>query len=826
MCGSTGKTKCRTVLLTANTDKILRRVHSSHSVLQDGLAEGQAPLENDALFSVSHMADLLESGTDSQRTVILFELQQLLDHCLDDTINVLIPVLCRNVHTWTYELQISSTEALLDVLQQAVKPDTCKLICDAAFRVVGQSHSEDIFEAWGEILVIGLPHVKWSNENELNEIVFILDSFACDDDDVSRKLAARVYGSFASCLTASQVEGKILNRALELANDPDLEVRGMVAESLAFIGAVVTIEVAEKRVWPKILSLLKDPDARVHAATLRTLANILEAHRENHHDSILYRDLLAPVFARECEFVRKAATADQRTVNDDVYLLLEIISEVFGQLLYAIHPYFGDEAARKDAYKAYLAMATCNGPIVRRYCAFNIPGVSKSIADKFAIEMSSIVEFLSRDTDSETRWNLAAGIHETAALLANNESIDNLFKSVIALLQDENPLVRMNTLEHFYPLLQSLTRESETCYIRRLAPVFQNLTLLSEGNWRTQELLAKQLEQACVLVPPDTLRANVLPLLYQMSEESTSLVRKAAMPAIAKAIWSIPSPQERDDVMQHFRLNWADGGVFWMRMAFIDCAHAASRYYSSQLFRRTFASGVLRMADDPVPNVRLRLASILHVVAYLCKELEELEHAVSVLSTDNDIDVQRAMIGYEERVRVLDKGEETVTEDFARQQAEGDLFDKMLTQKAKEVVRKKHAPKPKFRPSTLLPGKVPKSLNLESGGSSPTSVAESVISPKASRFSTPRRSLVVGGSVSPKSARTESSNRRASWAALGSQVLQSTEQHDLPSPRGSMQKMKTALTGQSSEDDDRGSDGPSSFKSMKKLLALGKKSKK
>lgn len=782
---------------------------------KDGLAEGQAPLQNDALFSVSRMADLLASGTDSQRTVILFTLQQLLDHCLEDTVNVLIPVLCKNVHTWTYELQISSTEALLDVLQQNVSPESCKMICDAAFRVVGQSHSEDIFEAWGEILVVSLPSVKWTNEAELNEVVFILESFAGDEDDVSRKLAARVYGSFASCLQTEQVESKILRRALDLANDEDLEVRGMVAESLAFIGAKISIHTVETMVWPKILSLLKDPDARVHAATMRTLANILDSHKDKNHDSPLYRELLAPVFARECEFVRKAATADQRTVNDDVYLLLEIISEVFGQLLYAIHPYFADDTARKEAYKAYLAMATCNGPIVRRYCAFNIPGVSKSIAAHFSTEMSSVVEFLSRDTDSETRWNLAAGIHETAAFLAGESSRDNLFKSVITLLQDENPLVRMNTLEHFHPLMKSLTKDSEESSIQLLRNVFQNLTLLSEGNWRTQELLAKQLEKACVLVPADALRSNVLPLLYQMAEESTYLVRKASMPAIAKAIWCIPSPQERDEAMQNFKISWADGGVFWMRMAFVDCACAASEYYSGQLFRRTFSSSTLRMADDPVPNVRLRLASILHNVSYLCKDLEELGHAVSVLNADNDIDVHQAMVGYAERAEAKDRGAETAEEDFARQQAEGALFDKFVEQKAKEELKKPvaKAAKSKFRASTLMHGKHPKGIDLEA--SSPTSVMEGPQSPSKSKSPKGRLSSSVVKA-------TKDDGKRASWASLGPAAGESTD-----SPSKSKGKGRHSHTFESADEDSvGGSDGPSSFKSMKKLLALGKKSKK
>lgn len=779
-------------------------------------------MENDALFSVSRMAELLDSGTDSQRTVILFELQQLLDHCLDDTINVLIPVLCKNVHKWAYELQISSTEALLDVLNQEIQPASSKLICEAAFRVIRQSRSEDLFEAWGEILVVGLPNVKWDNQEELREISETLDSFASDEDDVSRKLAARVYGSFAACLKPDEVETLILPRSLELASDPDLEVRGMVAESLAFIGAVVHIETTEKRVWPKICSLLMDPDARIHAATLRTLAHILEAHREKNSHSVLYSELLGPVFARECEFVRKAATADQRTVNDEIYLLLEIISEVFGQLIFAMHPFFPDDSARKDAYKAFLAMATCNGPIVRRYCAYNIPGVSKSIASRFSTEMSSIVEFLSRDTDSETRWNLAAGIHETAAVLANKSSIDNFFKSVIALLQDENPLVRMNTLEHFFPLLQSLTKESELGSMRRLAPVFENLTLLSEGNWRTQELLAKQLEQACILVPPDTLRANVLPLLYQMSEESTYLVRKAAMPAIAKALWCIPTPQERYEATQNFRVNWAEGGVFWMRMAFVDCAFAASKYYSGQLFRRTFSASLLRMAEDPVPNVRLRLASTIHHLEFSCRDMKEFAAAVEALKTDNDVDVSEAMVGYDDRAAELDKGNETRVEDFARQQAEGDMFNKLLAQKAKESqekAKKEEAAQKekslKFRGPSMIMGMGSKKDQSGDSGS-PTSVAPSP------RSSTSRRSNPIGPKQT-KQEQPQNSRRASSWSGIGQVSKDEIEEPTASSPR---KLAKKKLSSADEEDD-----GPPSGKkiakaAMKGVLLMGKKSKK
>jgi hypothetical protein len=784
-------------------------------------------LENDALFSVAKMTEMLETGSDSQRTVILFELQQLLEHCLEETVNILIPAFCRNVHTWSYELQLSASEALLDVLQQGIDPRASKMICDAAFRVICQSHAEDMFEGWGEILVVVLPSVKWTDREQLRDVVVTLETFARDSDDVSRKLASRVLGSLAVCLTVEEVEEHILDLALTLADDIDLEVRGMIAESLAFIGAVVSVEVAEKSVWPKVLSLLKDPDARIHAATLRSLAHILEAHRERNHDSILYRELLAPVFARECAFVRRAATEDQRHVDDDTYLLLEIISEVFGQLVYAIHPFFADDAARKDAYKAFLAMATCNGPIVRRYCAFNIPGVAKSISCTFSAEVSSIVEFMSRDTDSETRWNLAAGIHETAAILTGRASIDNLFKSVSALLQDENPLVRMNTLEHFFPLLESLTQETEVGSMRRLAPVFQNLTLLSEGNWRTQELLAKQLEKACVLVPHDTLRGNVLPLLYQMSEESTYLVRKAAMPAIARALWCIPSPQARNDAVRNFRMNWAEGGVFWMRIAFLDCANAAVEFYSDGLFRQSFSCGVLRLALDPVPNVRLRLANMIHTIAPACMDTADFRDAVSALREDNDMDVKQAMEDIDERINTTIGDISLAKSNAEREKSESDLLEKMLqydqaqAEMADAKKQRIHHHAKKFRPSALIV-RSPKGKNISeqdgisilsstAQGTSPTAVFD--LNGATLKEKSVRRSMSIIA-TSPKS-KVDAFSRRASWASLGPR---------LDSVEATKQKASSVLMypprNVSAEEDD----SPRSF--GMKFLSLGKKSSK
>jgi hypothetical protein len=727
-------------------------------------------------------------------------------------------------------MKISAAEALIEVIQKKVDPSVCKMICDAAFRVVWQTRAENMFEAWGEILVVVLPNVRWNDHAELRQALKLLESFAGDSEDISRKLASRVFGSLSACLTQQEVEEFVLPKAIELTADRNLEVRGMIAESMAFIGARTAISTVEIVIWPKLLSLLKDPEARIHAATLRTIAHILDAHRAKSSGSMLYSELIAPVFARECDFARKAATQDQRTVDEESYLLLEIVSEVFGQFIFSLYPHFADEGARKEAYKAFLAMATCNGPIVRRYCAFNIPGVSKSLVAKYGGEMASIVEFLSRDTDSETRWNLAAGMHETASILATRTTIDNLFKSVSTLLQDENPLVRMNTLEHFYPLLQSLTRESESGSMRKLAPVFQNLTLLSEGNWRTQELLAKQLEKAASLVLADTLRSNVLPLLYQMSEESTYLVRKATMPAIAKALWCIPVPQEREETVREFRAHWAEGGVFWMRLAFIDCARAATECYSSALFKNLFSASTLRMAEDPVANVRLRLGTVIDEFAPACWDLPQFQHAITVLKEDNDNDVIQVMKDADSRIDTkMSRREVLRLEDSDRERAELDLVERY--QRNKSDLKKRQLGIGIFRPSAMLtkgPTRRLTGLDLDAPSSpsstttagSPTSIADSNQTKYKDGFSPSKKMPSAMSPASPRNQKSEITLSKKTSSPSG-RDLNVLDIADSPNSVSSPRKKVATMVSDPSDDDD---DVPRSF--GKRLLSLGKKPKR
>lgn len=705
-------------------------------------------------MNIGTIASTLSSGIENEITLILFEMRQVFQFCREYAERALIPIICEKATEWGSSLQLSAGEALVSVSVANVPPHLAKTISNTASDIIRSTNDSSVREVWGHILVTTLPHVTW-NADELSLFIDELE----DGWASYKNLHARVLGSLAISSHDENLKTRIMRKAIQICKDKDLEVRGMIAESLATIGAALKVSVVEKELWPCLLKLLKDRNARIHAATLRTLAHISLAHKEKTPDAKLFYNHLPPVLLDECVRIRRSASQDQRTVDDNLYLLLEIDSEVFGKLLYCCYEYLADDATRKEVLKAFAEMATCNGPIIRQNCAFNMPGVANCLAKGGRFLLSSIVEFLSRDSEPETRWRLAAGLHETIKYLAGKDTIGNLFSTVLRLLQDSNALVRMNTLRHLEKLLAQLARYSGYNSVRKLSPIFEKLHMLSEGNWRTQELLAKQLRLATPLVPPPAIRSNVLPLLYSISEDSSNLVRKATMATIATCMRYLPDTTEREQVMQDFRTTWAHGPVYWMRIAFIDSAKAAHEMYSKCLFRDTYGSEVLRLSQDTVSNVRLRVALLLPDIAPACFQMEEFHNALERLRDDIDKDVVEVMASIDQKIdAAIKKSVEQFEDDMKREEEERELYTANLNAR-RDAQRKSGNIK---RAKTILFGKSNRSSNpisTPTGKSGPKNPASSeptskTVSYRAEHLYPSSRSRVSAGDASTNVAKT------------------------------------------------------------------------
>lgn len=109
------------------------------------------------------MVNLLCAGTDTQRSVILSGLGPAYEHCREDTLVTLVPLMCKLVDGWGPELKSLTAYALIPAAGGEgfeVPADIASQVTDTAIRVVEAENRDCILQAWGDVLAEFLPRVR------------------------------------------------------------------------------------------------------------------------------------------------------------------------------------------------------------------------------------------------------------------------------------------------------------------------------------------------------------------------------------------------------------------------------------------------------------------------------------------------------------------------------------------------------------------------------------------------------------------------------------------------------------------------------------------
>ncbi|KAA8499792.1 Serine/threonine-protein phosphatase 4 regulatory subunit 4 [Porphyridium purpureum] len=598
-------------------------------------------LSDDILTSVPNATQVLEDGPDLHRIAVLYQFPQFLEHCPGETLNTMVPRICKFAPSWPENALFAGAEALFFLVDVKLPLELANDIVSVALVVVKQSTGR-VFDVWGEILAIMVPQV--SKQHVLDQIIPAIRACASAEHAESRMLAARVMGALAESLTGDElVSHGHVEAILRLCQDSESSVRAMAVQSLADLGSKFPVTVMEAQVWPQLQKMLSDSSGRVQAMSIKTFAITAEAHKGERNEIKTYSDTLIPLFIQECKKATELALKDLRTVDDDTFLMLEMFAEAFAHFLVALGPMLIDTERWLTAMNTVRRLITCNGPTVRHWCAFNLPAVSLVCLElRKPDRLKGVLPALASDSDIDTRVTLAGGIHEVTRNLRTTQLRPELCQTIITLLADQIPLVRAKVLENFALILELLVENETEKYgaARELAGVFQQLNLLAQESWRAQMLLAEQLGASAQNVPTDFHVEFVAPILFQMARESTYLVRKASMVAMAKSLRYVSDVRRRDHIVKHFFSEWANGKVYWTRLAFLDGCNSAYETFSHTLFAEIFAAQVFRLADDPVPNVRLGLITSLTNMLPGIFSHPGLKPTIDKLCNDSDIQVR------------------------------------------------------------------------------------------------------------------------------------------------------------------------------------------
>jgi len=610
-------------------------------------------------FSPGEIGRVLSDSTDDNRCdEALAELPQLIDHCSDHLVYSILPVICENINSWIPERQwmvaLLLDQLLNKILEGSAQSELWEVVTsgltllETSLSTVPQESLEPFHELWREVVGRALLLID-TDVSQLNYVLKKIEQYGASDSILERILGAMLLGSCARNAPSDFINQRLFPLLEVFAKDSAGEhVYATALSSIAVLSRNVKLLDTEKHLWKYLSAVISggSDEFRLHSEALYVTAEIAWDKRlKGDAGSVFFKELLPPVLLKECAFATFIAADADALVMDDSYVLLETISETFGELLYSVSLHL-ESGYRRHAFKAFTAMCACTGSIVRRNCAFNLPGVAVVLEAKYANELCGIIETFSRDSDRDVRLLLARGFHELSKTLSKRGKLDKLFAPLIRLIKDSDAEVRMSILEHLNATFGPLAHQAGSVVMEHISPIFEWLRRKGQGAWRFQELLANQMKLCSDFFPASSIEQHFLTPLKHMILEGPAPVRRAAARATIQCLRCLPDKSVRESCIDKYysSLIYSKSAT---RLYLVYAAEDAAEIFSSTLFALYFAPTVLRVVSDRSSCIRLRLAMFLPKCAVLCMASESVYPCVldahKRLLQDSDPDTQLVM---------------------------------------------------------------------------------------------------------------------------------------------------------------------------------------
>jgi len=165
-------------------------------------------------------------------------------------------------------------------------------------------------------------------------------------------------------------------------------------------------------------------------------------------------------------------------------------------------------------------------------------------------------------------------------------------------------------------------------------------------DWRTKELLAKNLGNYVTLFDLDIVYREFLPMFFKFCEERVAKVSEAAATALAPILLKFSEDvQQQRSILKIIKNNFRSGNnaTFKRSQLFvIMCGEVMNQ--TKDLFEEHLKHDMLSLVNDKVPNVRMALARALksHFRQLDAKFINDrlVNQAISVLKKDKSFDVR------------------------------------------------------------------------------------------------------------------------------------------------------------------------------------------
>ncbi|KAJ1828972.1 hypothetical protein LPJ56_000733 [Coemansia sp. RSA 2599] len=281
-------------------------------------------------------------------------------------------------------------------------------------------------------------------------------------------------------------------------------------------------------------------------------------------------------------------------------------------------------------------------------CAYNFPALLAALSPSGWDRLRDVYMQLSKTEHFEARQTLACSLHEVARILSANSSLQRtsaeaasqqqqqqqlnaaarassngdtgaLFsssqsadlESVLCLFLIDAPEIKMGALRHLGDTLTWLTAASRVRCLPMIMQVFKH----DGKQWRTRELMARQLVKLCHLFPASIVVGSLLPQAVEWAHDPVAGVRAAVAPAfpiVFELTKLDPSTQVKffETVISFSHAATFRGRLFFIEICSALLAHDQDPDADPVDFDQFFLPSLAALATDRVANVRIALARL------------------------------------------------------------------------------------------------------------------------------------------------------------------------------------------------------------------------
>ncbi|XP_063958782.1 serine/threonine-protein phosphatase 4 regulatory subunit 4-like isoform X11 [Lytechinus pictus] len=532
----------------------------------------------------------------------------------------------------------------------------------------------DISDSWLEVLLNVITHLP-KDVLKKDILPVALSKGQLAQSVQSRLASCRLLGKIATRFDTFMIKKEILPLVTSLCQDVDYEVRACMCKQLDSVARGLGLEPTRSAILPELVELGKDEESCVRLAALETIVSLLSLLDDvNFIPPDTCTQTIIPLVRKFCENAMN---------NEDS--TLPSVAKQFGRLCHGLSVNLTEELKlwfMKYYYKLCslglneksISNDRLNSPMLsmyreehrltecRQYSAYNFPCmVLFAGARKFKAELHGTFASLCDDPHPQVRATLACGFHEVAHLLGNNVSC--IHGELVSLLKDENLQVLQGITSHLPETLVTFSKgalsssghhlDNKVYGVGDLIPAIlaAESRASNSRNWRLHVDILEKLACLPKCLTSDQIHSKFIPLFFKHVTSHRALpIQHAAARTLCVLMRNCRKLDHRQDMVAKLIHECCRSKSSRYRRLYIDICVIVMEMFSKSFFKDNFMEPLMDLTADPVPNIRLKMCSLLPRIKHQMKLPEDRENLQALelvvrrlLSSEKDKDVDVAI---------------------------------------------------------------------------------------------------------------------------------------------------------------------------------------